>query len=361
MMNIVLATGIYPPDIGGPATYVRNLAETLCTLGMNVSVVTYAGKKTAYPPAPWSIHAVSPRGFIVRWFRYARILRRVARDADVVYAFSSVSVGVPLRLARLSRPKKVLRLGGDFLWERYTDWRGSGTLREWYARRPFLRLLMQWLLGGFQHLVFSTQFQERLYERSFSRLPPHSVIQNALPHGSLWKHTRHEPFRLLFFGRFVRFKNLPHLLKAVENLPHVTLTLVGEGPMSKELSLLARVLHLKGRLVFLPSVSGEEKEKTYLEHDLLVIPSITELSPNAALEARSHGLPVLLTEETGLSEDLRAGMIITKLRSSQDITRAILEAEHSYDAVAEQACAPLIERGWDAIAQEHVALFRSFL
>ena len=49
-MKIVLATGIYPPDIGGPATYVSCLASEFSRLGMEVIVVTYGGNHKSQAP-----------------------------------------------------------------------------------------------------------------------------------------------------------------------------------------------------------------------------------------------------------------------------------------------------------------------
>ena len=46
-LKIVLATGIYPPDIGGPATYVAKLAEELPKRGCEVKVVTYGEMRNA--------------------------------------------------------------------------------------------------------------------------------------------------------------------------------------------------------------------------------------------------------------------------------------------------------------------------
>ena len=60
-MKIVLATGIYPPDIGGPATYVRNLAERLTAMGGQVTVIAYAPKGPP-PPAPWRVVTVGRGG-----------------------------------------------------------------------------------------------------------------------------------------------------------------------------------------------------------------------------------------------------------------------------------------------------------
>lgn len=311
----------------------------------------------------WMVVRVSKSGgALLRWNRYAKALKLHAQAADVVECFSSVSAGIPLRMARLKLPKKILRLGGDFTWERYTDLGRRRTLRQFTASYPKLRAPMNRLLGTFDHVIFSTRFQEQLCKAGYSRLPRHSVIENALPKRELVHHQPHDPLRLLFFGRFVHFKNLDRLLRAVAGIPHVTLTLVGDGPVKQKLLAESRQLQLQGRVSVVPPVHGADADAVFAEHDLLVIPSITEISPNAALEARASGLPVLLSEENGLSDELRDGMIIRPTISSTDITRAILEIGQNYAEFAASAAAPFPrQRGWDAIADEQETLFRSLV
>ena len=41
-MKILLVTGIFPPDIGGPATYIPNLARYLKKKGNEVRILTLA-------------------------------------------------------------------------------------------------------------------------------------------------------------------------------------------------------------------------------------------------------------------------------------------------------------------------------
>ncbi|MDD5751637.1 MAG: glycosyltransferase family 4 protein [Candidatus Peribacteraceae bacterium] len=362
-MKIILATGIYPPEIGGPATYVHALAGEFASAGQEVVVVTYeaiSGKRLAISDgdkkASSNVMTV-PRfgGPLLRWWRYARVLKREGHGADIVYAFSSVSCGVPVMLARLKKPKKILRLGGDFFWERYTDRGGMLGLREWYGRHrlvdSFTRFFVQRILRAFDHIVFSTRFEEEIYEQAY-RLPAHSVIENAVPSGASVTHTKHEPFRLLFMGRFVSFKNLPALLAAVALLPDVRLTLVGSGPMEAQLRALAGE-----RVQFLPPAHGTEKQKMFAEHDLLVIPSLTELSPNVALEARAAGLLILLTEETGLSERLAQGMVLADLSSPERIAEEIRQMRTEYDALVRAAASVPPERGWADVSREHLSLF----
>ena len=394
-MKVVLATGIYPPDIGGPATYAKALAEECSRKGMEVAVVTYgrkteirnqqsatnpkmqnapafaeasAGRKCIMHNEDWEVVRVSRFGGpFIRWWRYARALRKHAADADIVEAFSSVSVGVPLLLSGLRGvpPKTLLRLGGDFFWERYTARGGMKSLREWYASagsRVFgLRFLMERLLRAFDTVVFSTRFQEELYERSYRRLPPHRVIENAFPANVPSVFAPHEPLRLLFVGRFVGFKNLEALVKAMDLLPNATLTLAGDGPTGWVLRSLAKRHGAPGAIAFREPHEGEEKLRLFAEHDLLVIPSVTEISPHTALEARALGLPVLLTAETGLSARLSRGIILRTLRTPGDIRAAVLEVRGNYAAFAREAAGDVPARGWRDVADEHLELFSRLL
>lgn len=360
-MKIVLATGIYPPDIGGPATYVRELARELATPENEVIVVTYGRNEQQNTEGRWAVYRVQRWAPILRWWSYAHTLRKHAKDADILYAFSSVSCGVPIILARIKQPKKILRLGGDFLWERYTDHGGKLSLAEWYKSKPWSKCIMQRILRTFDHIIFSTGFQQELYLRWYKQLPGHSVLENALPVGTPKLHEKHMPFRLLFMGRFVGFKNLSMLLHAVLKFPGVRLTFIGAGPMEKVLKQKTEQLLLSQRVTFLESVQGDEKQDVFQDYDLLILPSLTEISPNVALEARAAGLPVLLSSATGLSKELTSGMTLTALRTPIEITRAIAEASTRYEALALQAAEPAPRRTWQNVQEEHIALFQRLL
>ncbi|MFH1443848.1 MAG: glycosyltransferase family 4 protein [Candidatus Peregrinibacteria bacterium] len=366
-MKIILATGIYPPEIGGPATYVRALAQQLHHAGHTVAVVAYGSEERGADASPWPVFRVARAGGpLIRWWRYAKTLRKIAADADIVEAFSSVSAGVPLILARLTKPfgtaqgkpKKVLRLGGDFFWERYTDRGGAKSLKEWYTEKPRSKFVAQKILSSFDHVVFSTEFQKSLYRAQY-QLPMHSVVENALPAGTPVLHAAHVPFKLLFMGRFVAFKNLPILLRALTFLPQCTLTLVGGGPVERSLRKLVQELQLVDRVEFSPSQGGAAKARVFTEMDLLVLPSMTELSPNVALEARAAGLPVLLTRSTGFGDMLTRGMVLRDLKTPEQLAQAIADARSRYGEIAQAAALPPPMRGWDAVAREHLQLFSS--
>lgn len=366
-MKIVLATGIYPPDIGGPATYVAELAQRFAENGHRVTVISYgrAGSEKRPIPPKVTLRIVSNSGGVLRrWFRYKRQLLEASNDADAVIAFTSVSVGIPLILSRIRTPRKILRLGGEFFWERATDAGSMQSLRAWHQSRfGFWRILhacfMESILRSFDRIVYSTHFQHDIHTHAYPAISSRmTVLENACPALLPVHHKPHDPFKLLFVGRFVQFKNIPALLEALLKYPDATLTLAGEGPMNNRLVEYVRAHGLQNRVTFLPPVFGQAKQKIFAEHDLLVIPSITEISPNIALEARSAGLPVLLTQETGLSSTLANGMMLAPMSDSTTILAALMKARSRY---AELAAALPAQRSWNDVTNEWISLLSSLV
>src|SRR3989344_2402397 len=90
-MRILLVTSIFPPDIGGPATYVATLAEKLLPKH-RVAVVTFSGQKI--PDKPFKVYRVSTQGSsLLRQWRLFKATYRLARSTDVIYSQGAVVVG----------------------------------------------------------------------------------------------------------------------------------------------------------------------------------------------------------------------------------------------------------------------------
>ena len=98
--KILIATGIYPPDMGGPATYSKLLADELPKRGIEVRVLTFG--------------AVRHLPKVIRHLAYFFKTLSQGREVDIIYAQDPVSVGLPaLWAARLLGKRFLLRLGGD--------------------------------------------------------------------------------------------------------------------------------------------------------------------------------------------------------------------------------------------------------
>src|SRR3989338_4633570 len=123
--KIVIATPLYPPESGGPATYAKVLEQELPKHGFEVTLVKFSDVRK-------------------RWFRhlrYFRLMLKAARGADLVYALDAVSVGFPAMLAAKGRRKRfVVKVVGDFAWEQGSQrFQKVGSLDEFVRRRyiPF--------------------------------------------------------------------------------------------------------------------------------------------------------------------------------------------------------------------------------
>ncbi|HVW89961.1 MAG TPA: hypothetical protein VHC01_10890, partial [Gaiellaceae bacterium] len=81
-MRVVFLTGIWPPDVGGPATHGPDFARFLRDRGHRVEVVTMADSEPTDRPVP--VHAVARgRPFVVRYPQVALEGARLARRADL--------------------------------------------------------------------------------------------------------------------------------------------------------------------------------------------------------------------------------------------------------------------------------------
>src|SRR3954470_18214287 len=84
-MRVAFLTGIWPPDIGGPATHGPDFARFLRDRGHDVNVVTMADGEPSVRPVP--VTTVSRSGpLFLRYPQVAPAGLRLARRADVIYA-----------------------------------------------------------------------------------------------------------------------------------------------------------------------------------------------------------------------------------------------------------------------------------
>jgi hypothetical protein len=102
--TVVIAAGLYPPDVGGPATYAAMLVKQLPGYGYDVVVVPF--------------HAVRTYPKLLRHLMYTWQLWRATPRRATLLALDGVSVGLPaLLVSRMRHARLLVRLGGDFAWE----------------------------------------------------------------------------------------------------------------------------------------------------------------------------------------------------------------------------------------------------
>jgi rhamnosyl/mannosyltransferase len=131
-----------------------------------------------------------------------------------------------------------------------------------------------------------------------------------------------------FVGRFVRYKGLSVLIKALTQLNGVHALLIGNGPLRPQIEEQVRAAGLSSRVHFLGELSETEKIRALGMMDLLVMPSVdtTEAFGVAQIEAQLMGLPVVLSRlPTGVTDVTIENVtgLLVKPGDPSDLAKAI--------------------------------------
>jgi glycosyltransferase involved in cell wall biosynthesis len=176
----------------------------------------------------------------------------------------------------------------------------------------------------------------------------------------------------LFVGRLHKMKRLDVVIRAFSRVsagvPDSHLLIVGadEGGMKAELQTLVRELGLTANIHILGLLTGVDLMQAYADSDLLVLVSHRENFGMVVVEAMAAGLPVLVSQEVGLSSDIednRAGVVVDVATSQlEDAWRALLLSGEKR-ATMGRAGRELARTKFssEAVAKQMLALFESVL
>jgi glycosyltransferase involved in cell wall biosynthesis len=314
----LIVSGIWPPDVGGPASHAPDVAQFLRSRGHEVEVVTTADTPPA--PRPYPVRAV-PRHHRagIRHYRGAALVRRRARDVDVVYTtgmFGRSAVG-----SAVARKPYVVKLTADPAFERSRR-RGfvEGNVDDFQEQGggPVVALLRFARDVELRHAahVFTPSAYLRELALGWGVAPQRvSVLPNPSPVlGELGQ--RDELRRafglngatLAFAGRLTAQKALGRALEAVASADGVTLVIAGEGPEREPLEARARELGIGSRVIFLGARPRERIIELFHAADATILSSSWENFPHTVVEALAVGTPVLATEAGGVSEVVHDGV-----------------------------------------------------
>jgi glycosyltransferase involved in cell wall biosynthesis len=309
-MRVLVVTGIWPPDVGGPASHAPEVAAALAARGHDVEVVTTASH--APSPRPYPVRYVTralPAG--VRHAAVAALVARHSRSADVVYATSMVG-----RASLVSGAPLVVKVAGDPAYERSLR-RGlyAGGLEGFQSARvdPRSAALRRWrtfTVGRAAHVFCPSEFLRGIV-LSWG-IPPErvSVLPNAAPPPPELR-SREELRRsfgadgplLAFAGRLTRAKALEVAFGAIEQVEGVTLLVAGDGEERAALERLAGE-----RVRFVGALPRERVLELFAAADASVLSSSWENFPHSLVEALAVGAPVIATRVGGVPEIVEDGV-----------------------------------------------------
>ncbi len=310
--RLFIASGIFHPEPGGPATYLHELLPELLARGWSVRALSYGDAPTDGYPYP--LTRVPRTALPLRLARYAAVARPLLGWADVVYAHTT---GLPLYGSR--RAPRIIKIVGDQAWERSIrkGWiapdtdvddfqsRRFGPLAEWQKRRRAADV------RAMDAVVVPSAYLRDMV--AGWGVPPEKihVIYNALPPALDTGLTSQAEARdllgldpdrplLLTAARLNPWKGVDHLMAALDAVPDLQLLVAGDGPDLPRLRALAD--GLGDRVRFLGRLPRIDLYRMMLAADYFALYSGYEGLPHTVLEALRVGTPVIASDKGGNSE-----------------------------------------------------------
>lgn len=311
-MKVIIATPLYPPEPGGPATYSKLLEEGLPLRGIEVTLVKFGDVKH------W------PKG--IRHALYFFNVWKAARHADAIYALDAVSVGYPaMRAAQLLGKPFAVKIVGDYAWEQGVQRHGiSQTLEAFVAKKNVPPELLKYrriqtrVARGARFVVVPSRYLETIV-RAWG-IPPEriKVIYNSISRKEIEKPGEAlsaavdlpRPL-LVAVGRLVPWKNVDGIIDAVHRLRddglQISLAVIGAGPEAVALKQKAASALPSDRWLFGGALSHASVLATMAKADVFVLNSSYEGLSHVLIEASLLGVPIVATRVGGNPEVVEDG------------------------------------------------------
>lgn len=313
-MRLLIATPLYPPDPGGPATYAKILETELPALGVQVAVLKFGDVRRL------------PK--LLRHVVYFFLLIRAGKDADAILALDPVSTGLPALLAsRLLGKPFFVKVVGDYAWEQGTQRFGVRVQLDEFVRThhvpvmvSFFRKIQTYVARSAKTVIVPSEYLKGIVSAWGIPKENVSVVYNAMQSelpGTLptMVATATRP-HVVSVGRLVPWKGMPGIIDAMvsvrESFPEATLAIAGDGP---DRDKLERFMHarLGSSGTMLGRLSHAETLALIQDADVFVLNSSYEGLSHLLIEALALGTAIIATDVGGnpeLIEDGKNGLLV---------------------------------------------------
>jgi glycosyltransferase involved in cell wall biosynthesis len=367
-MKLLIATGLYAPDIGGSATYTAFLEKHLSRHGVTCIVL------------PFSRVRRLPR--ILRHLAYFLwVLVRGVR-ADVIYGLDTVSVGLPTALAATVLMKPFwLRVPGDYAWEQGQQrFALTVTLDEYLKNQTqapirvrLLAFIQRFVARQASRIIVPSDYLKGVVAAWGVDSAKVTRIYNALKFIKV-PESREELRDLLGYhgtvivtaARLVPWKGISMLIDVAadlrESVHPVHLCIIGVGTNREDLMEKVASRKAESYITFLGALPREELGKHLKAADIFALNTSYEGLSHQLIEVMSIGTPIVTTQVGGnpeLIEDRKTGLLVP-YNDRKALTSALLllmEEPSLRSELSKRAKAHTTLFHEDVVINEYVALF----
>ena len=336
-MDILITVGIFPPDIGGPASFVPKIAKYLINKGHNVKIICLSDKEhLTYKDDINVIRINRSSPIIFRWLKTIVKIYSNSKKSDLIFVNG---LGTETTIANLFIRKKVIRkIVGDPVWERvYNKNLIDESFDDFQENNHGLSISLQkiirnWSINKSNLIITPSQHLKNFIDKiGFDKNI--FVINNGV---NIEQHNKvvleNNIIQLLVVSRLVSQKNIDSIIKAVKVMENenIILNIVGDGSEINNLKLLVKKYELDKKINFIGKIENTKLNEYLKNADIFIQASDYEGLPHSILEAINYEIPILSTEVGGCSVLLNKGergyiipMPVSEVEISEEIRKII--------------------------------------
>ena len=302
-MRVLVTVGIFPPDIGGPATFVPKIAKYFQDeLNYEIEILTLSDNKNSNINDDFSVKRIDRNlPIIYRWLKTIFTIYKLGKNKDLIFVNG---LGTEATIANIFLNKKIIRkIVGDPVWERaYSKAKISESFDEFQVKNYGFSISLQKKVRSFsikksdivvtpsQHLknfILNLGFKNKI-----------EIINNGvfIPEENTNIFTN-DQINITIVSRLVSHKNIKKIIRAISDLndPLIYLNIIGDGPELNQLQKISLESNNKDNIIFHGKLNRDDINHIFLKSDIYIQASNYEGLPHSLLEAMSYGIPVLCT------------------------------------------------------------------
>ncbi len=326
--KILITSGIFYPEIGGPASYAALLAKNLSENSNKVTILTYSSVLSEKTDRDLSYRVIRV------WSRWPKIFKHIiyfmklmflSGGVDTIFALNAVSAGWPAMLsAKLFKKRFLVRIAGDYAWEIAVNKAKTHMLINDFqksSKKGWISILHKLQVSTCKRsecVVVPSEYLANLVSEWGVDRKKIKVIYNGVDFKAA-DISREDARKkigipgniIISVGRLVPWKGFRMLIKIMPQLLEMNqftrLVIVGDGPEFKSLQAMVRNLGLD-RKVYLVGKKNKNDLRIYMAAaDIFILNTGYEGFSHQVLEAMSVGLPVITTAVGGNKEVVTQG------------------------------------------------------
>lgn len=315
--SVLIVTGIYPPDTGGPASFVFEYSQWLEKSGHHVTIITYTdGKSRTESHGSIKLVFISRKNsLLIRYLKYIfAVIKSYHPSMSVLAAGGFLEIWSASLIRRF---EYVVKIPGDIVWERARNSnKTSLDILEFQnsnldLKYRIFRTLYSSSIGRAERIIVPSKMLRNLVAEWVGNSHKIDLVYNSIKLSEFAaSRSEKKKFDVLTVCRLVPWKGVADLIRTCKDL-NFTLAIAGEGPEKSSLENLAK--ELGAPVTFLGQVLKNRMREIYALSNTFVLNSSYEGLPHALIEAKANGMLCIARAGTGCEEvitDMKDGLLI---------------------------------------------------